>query len=66
MKKIIFILFLTITFCNADYIVSGSGNNKGEAYLNAMSKAPNGRHWVINSVIYSVDGEYCTIVWKEK
>lgn len=68
MKKIILILFLLISNSFGDYVVSGDGENKGDAYITAMSKAPSGNHWVLSSIRYSrgYQGYICTVVWKEK
>lgn len=60
---------MTILNGNADYSSSGSGDSKGEAYIQAMSGAPSGVHWVINSINYNfgyVNKYNCTIVWKQK
>jgi hypothetical protein len=69
MKKIIVILLMTIVNINADYISSGSADSKGQAYVEAMSNAPSGSHWVLNSVTYNrgyLDRYVCTVVWKQK
>lgn len=66
MKKIICIYFTLINFVYADYTVSGSGPTKGDAYINAMSKAPSGPHWILNRIYYSPNMKTCTIIWKEK
>jgi hypothetical protein len=69
MKKILIILLLTITNSVADYATSGSGSSKGEAYIEAMSRAPSGSHWVLSKIHYS-GGNFsryvCTVVWKQK
>jgi hypothetical protein len=69
MKKFIIILLMTIATSSADYATSGSGDSKGEAYIQAMSNAPSGSHWVLSSVNYRNGylGRYvCTVVWKQK
>jgi hypothetical protein len=69
MKKIIVILLMTIVNINADYISSGSADSKGQAYVEAMSNAPSGSHWVLSSVSYQIgnfDRYVCTVIWKEK
>jgi hypothetical protein len=66
MKKIIFILLLSVNLCAADYISSGSGMNRGEAYISAMSHAPSGNHWVLHNIYYGPGGTTCTITWKIK
>jgi hypothetical protein len=67
MKKIILISLLIISNSFADYISSGHGVNKGEAYLLAMSKAPSGNHWVLSNVRYGrgYRGYFCTLTWKQ-
>jgi hypothetical protein len=66
MKKVIVILILFINICNADYVSSASGLNKGEAYIKAMSNAPSGNHWMLHDIRYSPSGNTCTIIWKIK
>jgi hypothetical protein len=71
MKKIInTILFLLtfIIFAKADYIITGTGPSKGEAYISAMSKAPSGNHWIFKNINYSrwYRGYTCTITWKQQ
>ena len=66
MNKIILILCLSITICKADYVSSGSGENKGEAYIEAMSNAPSGGHWALHDIRYGPSGTTCTITWKIK
>ena len=60
---------MTIVNSNADYTANGSADSKGQAYIEAMSNAPSGSHWVLNSVSYNrgyLDRYICTIVWKQK
>ena len=64
MKKIIFALFLLTSISLGDYVSSGSGTNKGEAYIKAMSNAPSGGHWVLHNIYYGSNGTTCTITWK--
>lgn len=69
MKQIILILLITITQSFADYSSSGSASSRGEAYIEAMSNAPSGTHWVLNSINYHrgyLDRYTCIIVWKQK
>jgi hypothetical protein len=69
MKKILIILLMTISYSVADYSSSGSADSKGEAYIEAMSNAPSGSHWVLSSVNYNrgyLDRYVCRIVWKQK
>jgi hypothetical protein len=69
MKKFIVILLMTIANSVADYVSSGSADSKGEAYIQAMSNAPSGNHWVLSSVNYRrgyLDRYVCTVVWKQK
>jgi L-cysteine desulfidase len=69
MKKIIVILLMTIVNSMANYVSSGSADTKGEAYVQAMSNAPSGNHWILSSVNYRRGhlGRYvCTVVWKQK
>ena len=66
MKKFVFILLLLASIGKADYISMGSGINKGESYLEAMSNAPSGAHWVLHSIYYGPNGTTCTITWKIK
>jgi hypothetical protein len=69
MKKFIIILLMTIANSVADYVSSGSADSKGEAYIQAMSNAPSGSHWVLSSVNYRrgyLDRYVCTVVWKQK
>jgi hypothetical protein len=67
MKKLICIfLFALVNFSYANYVVTGSGDSRGEAYVNAMSQAPSGSHWEIYSIYYSPNGSTCTIIWKIK
>jgi hypothetical protein len=67
MKKLICILlFAFVNVSYANYIVTGSGDNKGEAYINAMSQAPSGSHWEISSIYYSPNSSTCIIIWKIK
>ena len=57
-----------LTNSYADYIVSGHGENKGEAYIVAMSKAPSGNHWILSGVRYGrgYRGYFCTVTWKQQ
>ena len=66
MKKIIIVLLLTLVNSYSDYISSGFGENKGSAYIVAMSKAPSGNHWVLSSIRYNrhYRGYFCTVIWK--
>jgi hypothetical protein len=67
--KFIIILLMTISNSLADYSSSGSADSKGEAYVEAMSNAPSGSHWVLSSVSYQIgnfDRYVCTVIWKEK
>ncbi len=60
---------MTIANSVADYVSSGSADSKGEAYIQAMSNAPSGNHWVLSSVNYRrgyLDRYVCTVVWKQK
>jgi hypothetical protein len=66
MKKIICILLLFTTFCKADYASNGSGDSRGEAYLEAMSQAPSGNHWILHNIYYTPNGTTCRITWKIK
>lgn len=66
MKKIIFIFLLFTNLSLADYVSNGSGMNKGEAYVEAMSNAPSGNHWVLHNIYYGPSGTTCTITWKIK
>jgi hypothetical protein len=69
MKKFIVILLMTIANSSADYSSSGSADSKGEAYVQAMSNAPSGQHWVLHSINYRggyLDRYVCTVVWKQK
>ena len=70
-RKIICSISLLLCLCSvslADYIVSGVGQTKGEAYVEAMGNAPSGQ-WIIKSVRYSPASACrvsCTIVWTQK
>jgi hypothetical protein len=68
MKKLILLFILSITNVYADYISSGFGENRGSAYITAMSKAPSGNHWILSSVNYGrhYRGYFCTIIWKQR
>jgi hypothetical protein len=66
MKKVIFILLFFTNISLADYVSSGSGMSKGEAYVEAMSNAPSGNHWFLHSIYYGPSGTTCTITWKIK
>lgn len=63
MKKLIIIFLLTIVNSYANYVVNGVGNTKGEAYIDAMSKAPSGPHWVISNIYYGPNEQICKITW---
>ena len=66
MKKLLLIFLLTIANSYGDYVSSGFGEDKGSAYIVAMSKAPSGSHWILSSVRYSrhYRGYFCTVIWK--
>lgn len=69
MKKFVVILLMTILNSHADYSSSGSADSKGEAFIQAMSNAPSGNHWVLHSVSYNrgyLDRHVCTVTWKQK
>lgn len=69
MKKFFLILLMTIANSSANYISTGSADSKGEAYIQAMSNAPSGTHWILSNVSYSrgyLDRYVCTITWKQK
>ena len=55
---------MTIITSSADFVSSGSGMSKGEAYIEAMSNAPSGGHWVLHNIYYGPNGTTCTITWK--
>lgn len=69
MKKIFCILLLAISSSYADYIVTGVGDSKAEAYLNAITRAPSGSHWILSKISYypAFGGRHeCNITWKDK
>jgi hypothetical protein len=69
MKKSLLILFLTLSTSFGNYISSGIGSSKAEAYLNAMSAAPSGDHWVLKKISYAPSSgcRYtCNVVWEQK
>ena len=70
MKKLIvyfllFSLFTFSSFAGSTVQVTGTGSSAGEAYVNAMGKAPSGNYWKIISVNKNGgNGKYyCRIVW---
>ena len=64
--KFICILLLSTHFCLGDYVSNGTGDGRGEAYIEAISQAPSGNHWVLHSIYYSPNGTTCRITWKIK
>jgi hypothetical protein len=67
MKKIVCLFLLLFTnFCYGDYVVNGSGNSRGEAYVDAMSRAPSGSHWEIYRIYYAPNQQLCKITWRSR
>jgi len=71
MKKMICLISVLLCLCSvslADYVVTGVGPSRGEAYVAAMGKAPSGS-WEIKNISYypaSGGNKSCTITWTQK
>ena len=66
--KIITIILLSasISLAASTFTTTGKGETAGEAYMNAMAKAPDGNNWkIVNVSKMGGNGQYyCTVQWK--
>ena len=67
-QLIILLTILPIMAFASEVSKTGKGESAGEAYSDAMSKAPSGYQWKVKSVSKrrGGGGYYCTVVWTDK